>query len=128
MDAKRDRLKYFFLIITVMLLGLSSRYFSYFLPGWLNQYLGDILWALMVFFMVGFIFRESPVLWVAAIALSFAFIVEISQLYHAPWIDNLRKTTIGGLILGFGFLWSDLLSYTIGVTIGVLLEKVLILR
>ncbi len=41
--------------------------------------------------------------------------VELSQLYHAPWIDSIRQTTLGGLILGFGFLWSDLACYALGV-------------
>ena len=40
--------------------------------------------------------------------------VELSQLYHAPWIDSIRQTTLGGLILGFGFLWSDLACYAVG--------------
>ena len=48
--------------------------------------------------------------------------VELSQLYHAPWIDSIRHTTIGGLILGFGFLWSDLACYSLGVGLGVLIE------
>jgi hypothetical protein len=29
-------------------------------------------------------------------------------------LNQWRRTTIGGLILGFGFLWSDFLMYTIG--------------
>ena len=34
--------------------------------------------------------------------------VEESQLYHASWIDSIRGTTLGALVLGHGFLWSDL--------------------
>ena len=62
----------------------------------------------------------------AATALAIAYLVEISQLYHAPWIDALRLTALGGLMLGFGFLWSDLACYTVGVAVGVLLERVAI--
>jgi hypothetical protein len=43
-------------------------------------------------------------------------------LYHANWIDTIRKTTLGGLILGYGFLWSDLLAYAIGIAAGVIIE------
>ncbi|MCG8538340.1 MAG: DUF2809 domain-containing protein [Clostridia bacterium] len=32
---------------------------------------------------------------------------------------------IGGLILGFGFLWSDIVCYAIGILIGLLAEKTL---
>ena len=55
-------------------------------------------------------------------AVAFSAAIEISQLYHAPWIDSIRQTTVGGLILGFGFLWSDLVCYALGVAIGVTIE------
>jgi len=48
----------------------------------------------------------------------FRFFVEISQLYHTPWIDSIRQTTLGGLVLGFGFLWTDLIWYSVGIAIG----------
>src|ERR1017187_341105 len=41
---------------------------------------------------------------IAILAMSFSVAVEISQLYHAPWIDSIRHTNLGGLVLGFGFL------------------------
>ena len=61
---------------------------------------------------------------VAVLALVVSLLVELSQLYHAPWIDSVRQTTIGGLILGFGFLWSDLVCYAAGVGLGVALERI----
>jgi hypothetical protein len=76
----------------------------------------------MVFAVVGLLAPRWPTARVAAVALAMAYLVEASQLYHAPWIDGLRATRIGGLVLGFGFLWSDLVCYTVGVTLGVILE------
>lgn len=57
----------------------------------------------------------------------FSFAIEFSQLYHSPWIDSLRNTRVGGLVLGYGFLWSDLVSYTVGIGVGVLIEKLIFL-
>jgi len=54
--------------------------------------------------------------------MSLSVAVELSQLYHAPWIDPIRRTTLGGLVLGFGFLWSDLACYAAGGGLGVLIE------
>ena len=48
--------------------------------------------------------------------------VELSQIYQAEWINAIRDTRIGGLILGFGFKGSDLLCYTLGCGLGVLGE------
>lgn len=60
---------------------------------------------------------------VGALALLAALTVELSQLYHAPWIDSIRHTTLGGLLLGFDFVWSDLACYAVGVALGVLMER-----
>jgi hypothetical protein len=124
---KRNAFTYFFLVITVMILGLSTRRFPIYFPNWINLYLGDALWALMIFFLFGLLFRTRETRWVTVGALLFAFFIEISQLYHSQWIDSLRNTRIGGLVLGYGFLWSDLLSYTVGIGVGVLIERLMFL-
>ncbi len=56
--------------------------------------------------------------------MAFSVAIELSQLYHASWIDSIRQTTLGGLILGFGFLWSDLACYAVGVVLGVLVDVI----
>lgn len=123
MKAKRNGFIYFVLVIFVMGLGLSTRHFLEHLPNWINLYLGDALWALMVFFLFGLMFRGINTRWIIAMAFLFSFSVEISQLYHSPWIDTLRHTKLGGLVLGYGFLWSDLVSYGVGISIGILVER-----
>lgn len=119
---KRDRKLYFLFIVITIVLGLMSRRVS-FLPYVIEVYSGDVLWALMIFFIVGFIFNEKDKVMVACTALGFSYFIELSQLYHSPWIDNLRNTTLGALILGHGFLWSDILCYTIGVALGLIIEN-----
>jgi Protein of unknown function (DUF2809) len=47
--------------------------------------------------------------------------VEVGQLYHAPWIDSIRRTTLGRPILGFDFVWSDLACYALGDGPGILI-------
>ncbi|MGR5910200.1 ribosomal maturation YjgA family protein [Bacillus pacificus] len=120
MNMKRNRLLYATFTILVIILGLSSRKFAFALPALLNNYLGDALWALMIFIGFGFLFPKIEMKKLALISLMFCYGIEVSQLYHAEWIDSIRATTLGGLVLGYGFLWSDLVAYTIGVGIGFL--------
>ncbi|CAM3937832.1 hypothetical protein BAQ48_18990 [Bacillus luti] len=122
MKNKRNRMLYAIFTIIVIVLGLSSRKFAFALPDLLNAYLGDALWALMIFTGFGFLFPKIETKKLTFISLLFCYGIEMSQLYHSPWIDSIRATTLGGLILGYGFLWSDLVAYTIGVGIGILLE------
>lgn len=125
MNTKRNRLLYAMFTILVIILGLSSRKFAFALPALLNDYLGDALWALMIFIGFGFLFPKIEMKKLAFISLIFCYGIEVSQLYHAEWIDNIRATTLGGLVLGYGFLWSDLVAYTIGVGVGFLFEFIL---
>ena len=118
---KRNRLLYLILTIIVMVLGLLSRKISG-LPKIIELYSGDILWALMVFLLFAFLFNKKSTIFIISWAIICSYSIEISQLYHAPWIDAIRNTVLGGLILGFGFLWSDLVCYTIGIIIGIIID------
>jgi Protein of unknown function (DUF2809) len=112
------------LLVLTILLGLGSRRYASVLPTIVATYAGDTLWALALFWFLGLILARMSTARVAAMALGLSLLVELSQLYHAPWIDSVRQTTIGGLILGFGFLWSDLACYASGVGLGVALETI----
>lgn len=117
----RHRLIYGCLLIGALLLGLASRRFFGDIP-FVKLYVGDSLWALMVFFGFAFLFPRCPTRTTASVALLFCFGIEFSQLYHAPWIDAVRATTLGGLVLGFSFVWSDLLCYSVGIAVGVFID------
>ncbi|WP_166703777.1 DUF2809 domain-containing protein [Bacillus albus] len=125
MKTKRNRLLYALFTIVIIILGLCSRKFAFALPHLLNEYLGDALWALMIFTGFGFLFPKIETKRVAFISLLFCYGIEVSQSYHAEWIDSIRATTLGGLVLGYGFLWSDIVAYTIGVGVGFLFEFLL---
>lgn len=122
---KRSRITYLLAALAVIVLGLSSRRYSRVLPEFLASYAGDTLWALTAFLGVGMLFPRWSTLRVCITALLFAFAIELSQLYHSPWVDQIRHTMVGGVILGYGFLWSDLLCYVVGISLGCTLERLL---
>ena len=102
--------------------GYRFRRYAHILPTFIATYAGDTLWALAAFFGFGLILPATSTVRVTLLAMAFSVAIELSQLYHAPWIDSIRHMTIGGLILGFGFLWSDLACYAVGVGLGMLIE------
>jgi hypothetical protein len=123
MTGQRPRIARLALIGLVVVLGLGSRRFGAHLPGLVAVYAGDTLWALAAFLGLGLLLPRASTGRVALLAMSFSVLIEVSQLYKAPWIDSIRRTTIGGLILGFDFVGSDLACYAVGVGMGILLEK-----
>ena len=76
---------------------------------------GDALYATMMYFIVRFFMVRHKIKMIAIISLGICFAIECSQLYQATWINNIRMTLPGRLLLGQGFLWSDLLAYVSGV-------------
>jgi len=52
--------------------------------------------------------------------------VEVSQLYRALWIDAVRGTTLGALVLGQGFLWSNFVCYVAGVGVWFLVDQLVV--
>ena len=120
---KKKRVVYFSLVCIVILLGLISRQLS-FVP----LFMGDLLWAVMMFFIVRFIFPERAPMLIVFISLTLCYAVEVSQLYQSEWINSIRQTLPGRLILGQGFLWSDIVSYTLGILLALFFEQVKLLQ
>jgi hypothetical protein len=118
----RNRLMYCLLILVVIILGLSSRKFNGYLPEIIGVYAGDTLWGLMIYLMIGVLRPTLLPTKIYFVSLAICILVEISQLYQADWINSIRKTQIGGLILGHGFLWSDFICYSIGCLFGLFSE------
>lgn len=121
-DLFRNRFVYAGLMVTVIALGLTSRRFPELWPTFWAIYAGDTLWALLLFLLIGFVRPTLSTKTVGLLTLTIAFMVETSQLYRVAWLDALRATTIGALILGRGFLWRDFACYTVGAVLGVLFE------
>jgi hypothetical protein len=76
-----------------------------------------------VFLGFGFLLPRVTTLTLALLALTFAWGVEFCQLYHAPWIDAIRATFPGRLVLGTAFNWPDLPAYAVGIALGALAER-----
>ena len=120
----RNRIVYLISVAIVMVLGLSSRKYACYLPEYINTYLGDALWAVMIYLFAALLLKDRKPSLIALVSLLFCYLIEISQLYHAPWIDAIRNTRLGGLVLGFGFLWTDIIAYTLGIGVMLVIESI----
>jgi len=98
--------------------GLLSRSSIVTLPEFLSTYSGDVIWAFMVYYLFRLLYPQRKIHHVLILALIFSYLIELSQFYHAPWIDGLRYNRLGGLVLGYAFKFSDIVCYTVGVLLG----------
>jgi hypothetical protein len=111
------------LLVGTLLCGLLSRSELVPLPVFVSTYAGDTLWALTVFWCVCILMPHWKTWKIALSAILFSFVIEFSQLYDAPWIDNVRHNRLGGLVLGFGFKTSDLVCYLVGILVGTFIVR-----
>lgn len=93
------------------------------MPRFVLLYVGDAIWALLVYWLACFFKPDWPLKYRVAAALAFAYAIEFSQFYQAEWLNQIRQTRLGGLVLGFSFLPSDLVAYAIGIAAGAVLDS-----
>jgi hypothetical protein len=113
-------------VIITIAIGLLSRSHLSIFPAVLGKYPGDLFWAETVYWTLCFVFPSASVTRIAFCAVAVSYVDEIGQLYHTPWIDQIRATAVGHLVLGTAFSWADMLSYTIGVGLCIFTERLLI--
>ncbi|OKP90568.1 hypothetical protein A3844_05810 [Paenibacillus helianthi] len=115
MKVVRAKIVYGYAVLICIILGLSSRVCGDWLPPFAAKHLGDALWASMIYFICRVLFTRRQRWLSLVLSLCFSFGIEFSQLYQSEWINVVRDSVLGGLILGKGFLWIDLLRYTAGI-------------
>lgn len=119
----RNKAVYSCAVAGAIILGLCSRAYSDYLPRFAASHLGDALWAAMVYFGFRLLLTRHQLCFSLLLAFGFSFVIEFSQLYQAIWINEVRATVLGGLILGKGFLWVDLIRYSAGISIAYALDR-----
>jgi hypothetical protein len=109
----------------VIPLGLATRQWPEFWPEWIARYGGDTLWTLNLYLVLRWLRPVTSLPVSAAWCYALSLAVECSQLFHPPWLDALRRPWLGRIILGEGFLASDLVCYAVGTALGLALDMAL---
>ena len=104
-----NRIHYALLVIIIVGLGLLSRKIAV-----VPFFVGDMLYAMMMVALFRLVLIAKPIWTVCILSLILCFSIECSQILTYDWLVQLRATLPGRMILGQGFLWSDLFAYTVG--------------
>ncbi len=124
MQAIRRRLPFLIALALLCAAGLLVRRQNAVSPNFFTAYFPDAAWTMAVYCGFGLLFCKDARLHFP-LALGVSFLVELSQLWRPPFLEALRATTLGGLVLGYGFLWSDLVCYTVGALLCAAAETIL---
>jgi hypothetical protein len=111
--------------IAAILVGFTVYAFGLGLHAVARDMVGDALWAVMIFSLLGVGLPRARWRTRGGVALAICGAVEVSQLCHQPTLEALRATRLGHLVLGSGFDPRDLLSYALGVAAAGGLDRVM---
>jgi hypothetical protein len=115
----RKRIFPLLLLLFVLPLGLATRKAPEYFPAFVAEYGGDTLWALVAFLLCWLLLMQWRLWLLVLLSGSFCLMIELSQLWQAAWLNDLRDTVFGALVLGRGFLWSDFVCYGVGIAMGI---------
>jgi Protein of unknown function (DUF2809) len=110
----KRRIIYVLLFVFCVWLALATRKYPEWFYPLIARYGGDTIWSGEFLFFLRILFPQTKLFKLAVFNYLFGVIVEVSQLWYRSWLDATRHTQIGRLMLGVGFLWSDLLCYAVG--------------
>ncbi len=92
--------------------------------AFIRPYIGDLLVVILIYCMVKSCLNIS--VWPAAIGvLLFSYMVEVLQYLKIVEVLHLQGSKFARVIIGTSFSWGDMLAYTLGIGVVLVLENVL---
>jgi hypothetical protein len=112
-------------LLGTIALGVASRKLLREVPI-VGKELGAVLWPVMFYLIALLAIPTLKPAKAAIFALVLSMGTEALQAYEAPWIETVRDTQLGGLVLGRYFSWHDMACYPIGTAIAWGVDRLII--
>ncbi len=123
----KRQLALFLVIIALMVTGYWLRFYAPIDPQWRDRS-GGVAYVIFWILVYAWVRPKAPALLVAIAVLSITCCLEFLQQWHPAWLEAIRRTWPGRLILGTTFEWSDFPPYFVGAFIGFFLMRLFALR
>lgn len=112
--------KSFFIFLLIFLAEVIIALFLY--DPIIRPYAGDILVVMLIYYFIKSFLQTNP-LYIAVGVLLFAYLVEFGQYIKLIEIFNLQDNKLARVIIGTSFSWIDMLCYTIGAIICIVIDR-----
>ena len=119
----RRRLICAILLVIAIPIGLAVRLLPLGLPWFLYKYLGSLLWAVALYWLLAALFPRLRSRTVAALAILIATILELSRLIPIDPIDAFRLTFAGKILLGRFFSLKNIAAYLLAIVLTATLDN-----
>ena len=116
------KINLFYSILTLLLLGVEVLIALFVHDQFIRPYIGDFLVVILIYCFVKS-FLNTRVLPTALGVLLFAYTVELLQYFRIVEVLGLQHSRAARIIIGSSFEWLDMLAYTLGILMVILVEK-----
>lgn len=103
-----------YFLLSILLLGIEIFIGVCMQDPVIRPYGGDFLVVILLYCLVRS-FLNAPVMLTAVSVLLFSYVVEISQYFRLADHLGLKGHSLGRILLGSYFSWTDMLVYTLGI-------------
>ncbi|MGB3401863.1 MAG: DUF2809 domain-containing protein [Microcoleaceae cyanobacterium] len=114
MNMTKYRLILFYLLIFLIPFGIFSKYYQGLFQEWINNSFGGIpyiiAWTALILLIQPHFNPKKVAFWVLIVNV----FIEFLQLWHPPFLQAIRATFLGRMLLGTTFVFSDFIYYGIG--------------
>jgi glycopeptide antibiotics resistance protein len=101
-------------ILFIVPLGYVVRHSQSLGLPWLHDLLGSVAYEIFWILLVAFLYPKASPKWTAIGVCLATCSVEFFQLWHPPFLQAVRSTLLGRLVLGTTFSGFDFISYFVG--------------
>jgi len=117
------RLHFGYLVLTILLFATEILIALYSHNSILRAYIGDVLVVILIYCFVKSFF-DTPVVKTAIGVLLFSYLVEALQYFKIVNRFGLQDYKLARIVIGTSFSWIDILSYTAGILIVLIAERI----
>ena len=109
------------LLLAVVPFGFASKLYAGPFSMWVRASLGGVLYEVFWCLLLALLWPRLEPLRIAVLVFAATALLEVLQLWHAPFLEAIRGTFIGHIVLGSTFDWRDFAYYVVGCFLGYLM-------
>ena len=116
----RFQRRYFIVFVILLLIEIVIALFAH--DNFIRPFFGDFLVVILIYCFIKSFFN-TPLVITAIGVLLFSYLIEVLQYFNIVKILGLQNSKLARVVIGTSFEWTDLIAYTLGIGLVILLDK-----
>ncbi|MGN6353754.1 MAG: DUF2809 domain-containing protein [Parafilimonas sp.] len=116
----RFQRRYFIFFVILLLIEVVIALFAH--DNFIRPFFGDFLVVILIYCFIKS-FLNTPLVMTAVAVLLFSYLIEVLQYFNIIKMLGIQNSNLARVVIGTSFEWTDLIAYTLGIGLVILLDK-----